>query len=93
MPTLLPIASTKSIKKNRTENNCGTASNFDIALGYETKASPESPDTTDLISSEPFSYAKLPKIPKIIVAENRDVNVSNSVTIAASLPQRSLFFH
>lgn len=84
-PTLLPTPRTKSMKKNMTEKICGMNSNFAIASGYETNASPVPPFTTAVISSIPVSCAKLPRIPKIIIPDKMDVIVSRLVTIRASL--------
>lgn len=84
-PTLLPMPSTKSMKKNITEKICGINSNFAMASGYETNASPVPPLTTAVISSIPVSCAKLPRIPKIMMPDSMDVTVSRLVTIRASL--------
>jgi len=48
-------------------------------------ARPGPPLTTLDISVVLFSYAKLPKMPKMMMPDRSDVNVSNVVTILASL--------
>lgn len=63
----------------------GTASIFAIASGYEIKASPVPPEFITLSGVTFKLWAKLPKIPKIVVPESNDVKVSKVVTIKASL--------
>lgn len=56
-----------------------------MASGYEMNASPVPERTTFEMSSIFMLYAKLPKIPKIVIPAIKLVNVSNVVTINTSL--------
>lgn len=84
--TSLPTPNVKSIKKKRTANNCGTTPNLASASGYEMNANPGPPWTTSAISLFD-SWARLPKMAKIVTPDSRLVNVSIKLTIAASLFQ------
>lgn len=66
-------------------NNCGTNSNLAIASGYDINANPVPLLITPRISSTPRLCAKLPRIPKIVIPDIKLVNVSNDVTMSASL--------
>lgn len=80
---LIDVNKTKS-KKKMVEHTCGAKSKRAIASGYEIKAKPGPPITTDPISSVPNSCAKWPKIPNIVKPANIEVKVSNDATIVAS---------
>lgn len=64
---------------------CGKNSNLLIASGYEMKANPAPLLTTLEISSICMLWAKLPRMPNIVMPAIRLVNVSKVVTINTSL--------
>lgn len=80
-----PMPNTKSMRKNSTEKICGRFLNLAMASGYEMKANPAPPFTTEPMSSVPISWARCPRIPNIVNPASREVIVSRPVTIAASL--------
>ncbi len=53
--------------------------------GYDTKARPAPPLTTEPMSLDPVKCAKWPSIAKIVQPATKDVNVSNNDTIVESL--------
>jgi hypothetical protein len=68
----------------------GTQSNLEIASGYEMNASP-GPDlaTTDISTSN--SFAKLPRIAKIVNPASNEVKVSIKLMMRASLKSWNCF--
>lgn len=71
----------------------GTASNFEMASGYDMNAKPLPPELITWSTSTPNSCAKFPKIPKIVVPASREVNVSRVVTTKASLRNGNKSLH